>query len=130
LGWDDPTSPPEAIVKAKNSLLNNIKNIVLSNIKELYIKHINNTIDDKLERFIQGHTIQKPDPLSTSPSLFKFEKGNINFQLNLTELNTKEPLPVGELEQVYTKLVNDNNYLLKTIKKALIIWASQTELTL
>ena len=107
----------------KAKLLNKIKNIVLSNIKELYIKHINRTIDDKLERFIQGHTIQKPDP--TSPSLFIFEKGNINFQLNLTKLDGVTPLPIEEFNIAYTKFENDNNYLRKTIKKALIIWASK-----
>ena len=107
----------------KAKLLNKIRNIVLSNIKELYIKHINHTIDDKLERFIQGHTIQKPDP--NSPSLFKVEKGNIKFELNLTKLDGATPLPIEEFNIAYTKFENDNNYLRKTIKKALIIWASK-----
>ena len=121
-GWDDARSAHIEQTVLGQALLNNIRNIVLSNIKELYINHINNTIEGKLIQFIQNKQI-----IREQFSTIKIQNSVVGAEVNLklTKLNTTEDLPNEEAEAVYTKLVNDNNYLRKTIKKALIIWASQ-----
>jgi hypothetical protein len=122
LEWDGTPYESNVVFPYKEKLLNNIKNIVLSNIKELYIKHINNNIDAKLKAFIQGqHTIT-----TENPSTINIQNIDTLFKLKLTKLNTMDELPADEATAAYTKLTNDKIYLRKTIKKALIIWASQT----